>query len=106
MCFAGNFNPLFFFSVSLKFQACYITVQWGDFTVKNGTLLWKGVFHRPQSLFAVGKGWGVGGGRLNLQPRFQKGELDRTSAFREGVCRFKGVGLGKKEGGGVFLRGD
>ena len=27
----------FFFSVSLKFRACYIMVQWGDLTVKNLT---------------------------------------------------------------------
>ena len=26
------------FSVSLKFRACYITGQWGEFTVKNATL--------------------------------------------------------------------
>ena len=28
----------YIFSVSLKFQACYITGQWGEFTVKNATL--------------------------------------------------------------------
>ena len=27
----------YIFSVSLKFQACYITGQWGEFTVKNAT---------------------------------------------------------------------
>ena len=34
-------NPSFkFFSVSLKFRACYITGQWGEFTVKNASLYW------------------------------------------------------------------
>ena len=30
--------PLLYFSVSLKFGACYITGQWGEFRVKNATL--------------------------------------------------------------------
>ena len=33
-CFADNFiSPIF--ALSLKLQACYIMVQWGDFTAKN-----------------------------------------------------------------------
>ena len=31
-------NSYIFFSVSLKFAACYITVQWGEFSVNNATL--------------------------------------------------------------------
>ena len=47
-----------------------------------------------------------GGGRLNLEPKFQKGGLDRISAFRGGgLGLFADLrGLGKKEGV-VFLKG-
>ena len=37
--FRLQFHIPYFFSVSLKFQACYIPVQWGDLTVKNVTQL-------------------------------------------------------------------
>ena len=35
--FRWQFHIPYFFSVSLKFWACYITVQWGDLTEKNVT---------------------------------------------------------------------
>ena len=36
--FHWQFHITYFFSVPLKFWACYIAVQWGDFKVKNVTL--------------------------------------------------------------------
>ena len=40
VCFTDNFlSPIFIYSVSLKFQTCYITGQWSEFTVKVRMLL-------------------------------------------------------------------
>ena len=36
--FLWQFLITYIFSVSLKFRACYITGQWGEFRVKNSTL--------------------------------------------------------------------
>ena len=36
--FHWKFLTTYIFSVSLKFRVCYITRQWGKFTVKNATL--------------------------------------------------------------------
>ena len=38
VCSSDKMIPLLYFSVSLNFGVCYITVQWGEFTTKNATL--------------------------------------------------------------------
>ena len=38
VCSTNNFFITYFFSVSLKFWSCYVTVEWGNLKVKNGTL--------------------------------------------------------------------
>ena len=45
----------FIFSVSLKFQACYITSQWGEFSVKNALLRLHihAVFHQKICVFII-----------------------------------------------------
>ena len=36
----SDIPSLYFFSVSLKFGACYITGQWGEFKIKKRMLLY------------------------------------------------------------------
>ena len=42
-----------YFSVSLKFGACYITSQWDEFRIKNPFLVFFGLFHHKICVFII-----------------------------------------------------
>ena len=53
--FHWQFLSTYIFSVFLKFRACCITGQWGDFTVKNATLYLHMLFWRFFVFFFIKK---------------------------------------------------